>query len=349
MPTSMFDYTLARILILLLLILLNGLFALAELAVVSSRRARLEHRARNGSSVARTTLEIVEDPTDFLSTVQIGITLIGIVAGAFSGATLAATLADWLTTRGMHEQTSGVISYVAIVTLVTYLSLTIGELIPKAIGLSNPERYAVMLVPPLRYLTLITLPVVRLLSFSTEFVTRLLRIDEDSEPPITEDEMKLLLEEGKEAGVFEPHEHRLVHRALDLDDIPIRQLMTRSEDIHDLLLTDDHDSIIQKTTADKHSYYPVRRTEQDDPHAIVRASELISLLAQTTNENVTLESIIHEPYALPETASPVQAIEAFRDSGLHIVFITGESGDFQGIVTPGNILEMLVGQLHEVG
>lgn len=352
MYPTFFENTLVRLLILLCLVLLNGLFALAELAVVSSRSARLEEHAQNGSARARATLKIVDDPTDFLSTVQIGITLIGIVAGAFSGTTLAATLTEWLTTFGIAAQTGSTISYVVVVGFVTYLSLTIGELIPKAIGLSNPERYAMLLAPPLRPLTIITLPIVRLLSVSTHYVLGLLNIDDSAEPPVTEEEVKYLLEEGKVAGVFEPDEQRLVHRALELDDIAIQELTTPSADVHSLLMSDDRSTIVRKAAENKHAYYPICLAPDDSPHAVVRASELLTLFLDTENnddvQDASLASIAHDPPYLPASAAPVEAIQTFRDSGLHIIFIHDEEEQFLGIITPGNILEGLVGVIPEV-
>lgn len=347
MLVTLFDNTFIRLFILLLLILLNGLFALAEVAIISARPARLEQAARSGSRRARRTLAIVESPTDFLSTVQIGITLIGIVAGAFSGATLAGTFAEWLLGLGISEQIASTLSYTLVVALVTYLSLSIGELIPKAIGLNNPERYAILFAPPISRLTLATMPLVRLLSITTDFATRLLNVHEPLEPPVTEEEVKVLLEQGHAAGVFERDEQQLVHRALELDDIAMHMSMTPRGDVHALLSSDKRRDIVEKTRINKHSYYPICRSEYEPPYGVVRTSELLPLLAQTTDE-IDLESIVHEPVFLAASEAPVKAIEAFRESGLHIVLVLDEEHQFQGIVTPGNILENLVGQIREV-
>ncbi|MEM7119131.1 MAG: hemolysin family protein [Chloroflexota bacterium] len=349
MLATLFDNVFIRLIILLLLILCNGLFALAEVAIISARTARLEQRARDGSRRAQKTLRIVADPTDFLSTVQIGITLIGIVAGAFSGATLAGTFATWLEGLGISGQVASSTSYILVVAFVTYLSLTVGELIPKAIGLNNPERYALLLAPPLSYLTLVTMPLVRVLSLTTNFVIRLLGVDQSDEPPVTEEEVKMMLEQGKEAGVFEADEQRLVHRALELDDISMDKLMTREGSVHSLLLSDNRSEIVAKTTQHKHSYYPICQKDGETPHGVVRASELLPLLAQTNEEEVVLESLVRKPTFLEVSEAPVEAIRAFRDSGLHIVFVQDEAQAFQGIVTPGNILESLVGRIREVG
>jgi putative hemolysin len=205
-------------LILLLLLVANGIFAMSEIAVVSARQVRLEPLARRGNRAAQAALRLIEAPTNFLSTVQIGITLIGILAGAISGATLAEKVAPYVARIPWLAPYSETFSLAVMVALVTYLSLVIGELVPKRLALNNPEGIAMRVAEPMRWLSLLALPLVRLLALSTEGLLRLLGVRPADEPPVTEEELKSLLRQGTEAGVFEQAEQQLVRQALDLDD-----------------------------------------------------------------------------------------------------------------------------------
>ena len=348
--TELLNHPLTNVVILILLALLNGVFALSELAVVSSRRARLQQRAREGSHSAEVALEVAEDPTDFLSTVQIGITLVGIGAGAFGGATLADDVAGLLARWEPLAAYSSVLGYVIVVAALTYLSLTVGELIPKAIALNNPERWAMLVTPPMRQLARVTLPLVRLLSASTNGALRLMGIQRSEEPSVTEEEIKLILEEGAEAGALEPEERQLVKHALDLDDITLRSLLTHRTDVDWLDIDDSHEEIVRKVTSATHNYLPICKGTLDEVRAVTRARDLLAHFANggklDTGEG--LLDIATEPTFLPMTANPMQALEQFRSTGVHIIFALDEHDGVQGIVTPFDILERIVGKIDEL-
>src|SRR5215207_3682831 len=219
-----------EILILALLILTNGFFSLAEMAIVSARRARLQQRAEEGNTSAKTALSLARQPTRFLSTVQIGITLIGILSGAFGGATIAEWLAAYFARYPVLQPYSEAIGVGIVVTLVTYFSLVIGELVPKRLALNNAERIAVSVAPLMEFIAKIARPLVSLLSFSTEILVRLLGIKPTSEPSITEEEIKILIEQGRLSGIFEDVEQKIVERVFRLSDRTVNSLMThRSE------------------------------------------------------------------------------------------------------------------------
>lgn len=220
----------AEILILFLLILTNGFFSLSEMAIVSARKVRLQQRAEEGSNAARTALDLAGRPTRFLSTVQIGITLIGILSGAFGGATVAETLAAYFAQFPALEPYSEALAVGIVVTVITYFSLVLGEIVPKRLALSNAEKIAAQVAPIMQFLSTISGPLVSLLSASTEFVVRLLGIKPASEPTVTEEEVKILIEQGRETGVFEDVEQEMVERVFRLSDRSVNSLMThRSE------------------------------------------------------------------------------------------------------------------------
>ncbi len=349
--TELLNSPLTNIVIIVLLALLNGVFALSELAVVSSKRARLQQRAREGSRSAETVLRVTEEPTDFLATVQIGITLIGIGAGAFGGATLADDVAGLIARAGPLAPYSGALGYVTVVGIITYLSLTVGELVPKAIALNNPERWAMLVTPPMRQLARVTLPLVRLLSASTNGALRLLGIEASDEPEVTEEEIKLILEEGAESGALEPEERQLVKHALDLDDITLRSLLTHRLNVDWLDLSDSHEKIVHQITRAGHNYLPLCDGSLDRVRAVARARDLLGYVTDggRLDRAEELLSVAVQPIFLPTTANPMQALAHFRETGVHIIFAVDEHGGVQGIVTPFDVLERMVGKIDGLG
>jgi len=347
----MFDF-----LLILLLIVANGVFALSEIAVVSARKTRIEPAAREGDKNAQTALQLLESPTNFLSTVQIGITLIGVLAGALSGRTLAARLAPLLAQVEWLAPYSTTISLALVVTLITYLSLVIGELVPKRLALNDPEGIAIRVARPMYGLSRVALPLVHLLSASTEIAVRLLGVKPSDEPPVTEEELKSLLKQGTQAGVFEQSERQIVQRALDLDDLRVTSLMTPRPDITWLDLDDSAAEIRRKIIESGFSRLPVIDGDRDQVLGVARTTELLAHYTekQTGEESsnrepaMDLRQHIYDPVFIPSSASPVQAVELFRQFKLHTIMVVNEYGSVVGLITPTDILEFIVGQLPSV-
>ena len=253
-----------QIAVIVLLILLNGFFAMSETALVSSRKARLRQRAEEGEKGARAALELADSPNRFLSTVQIGISLIGVLAGAFGGAALAGPLAEALRGVPWLAPYAGPIAFGAVVVAITYLSLILGELVPKRLALNGAEAVASRVSGPMRLISVITSPAVWFLSASTEAVLGLLRARSTPETPVSEQEVEILMEEGARAGVFEEEERDLVRRALRLDDRPVRELMTPRPKVVWLDADDPQEEVLRQAREAGHSYFPVARGDLDD-------------------------------------------------------------------------------------
>jgi putative hemolysin len=262
-----------QIAVIVVLALLNGLLAMSETALVSSRKARLKQRAEAGDRGARAALGLAESPNRFLSTVQIGISLVGVLAGAFGGATLARPLADALRAVPALEPYAGPVAFGTVVVAITYLSLIIGELVPKRLALNGAEAVASRVAGPMRLLSAITAPAVWFLSVSTEGVLRLLGVRRTGAPPVSEQEVEILMEEGAQAGVFEEEERDLVRRALRLDDRPVRELMTPRPNVVWLDADDPPEESLRQAREAGHSFFPVARGDLDELLGIASVKE----------------------------------------------------------------------------
>ena len=332
-----------QITIVLLLIIANGLFAMSEMAIVSARKARLRQRAEEGDHKARAALELAETPNRFLSTAQIGITLIGILAGAFGGATLAKELGAYLGRIPPLKPYGEAIGLVIVVLATTYLSLVIGELVPKRLALNNPERIAAAIAAPMRALSVIAHPAVRLLSLSTELVLRILGIRPSAEPPITEEEIKLLLEQGTEAGVFQEVEQDMVESVLLLDERRAAGLMTPRPEIVWLDVEDSLEEVRRKMIASPYSRFPVCQGSLDNVLGEVEARDLLA--RSLCGEAFDLKSLLQKPLYVPETMPALKVLEAFKQSGTQMALVIDEYGSIQGLVTLKDILEAIVGDI----
>jgi magnesium and cobalt exporter, CNNM family len=336
-----------ELVVILLLILANGVFALAEMALVSARKARLQEWAEAGHVRARAALALAEDPGAFLSTVQIGITVVGILAGAFGGARLAAPLAAALRPLpgvGPYHET---LSLGLVVGGITYLSLVVGELVPKQLALTSPERLATVLAGPMRLVSRLASPAVRLLSLSTAAVLRLCRVRPAPEPPVTAGEVRHLMEQGAQAGVFEAAEHEMVRGVFRLGNRRISALMTPRTDIVWLDLEDPPEEQRRRVTETVHSWVPVGRGALDHLVGVARAKDLLAPLL--TGQVEALEAVIRPPVVVPESLPALQVLERFRQAGLHLALVVDEYGAIQGLVTPLDLLEALVGDLPDAG
>jgi putative hemolysin len=331
-------------LIVLLLIVINGVFAMAEIAVVSARKSRLQQRAEGGDEKARRALELAEHPNRFLSTVQIGITLVGILAGAYGGATLARQLDDYLEHFAPIARYSEEISLTAVVAAITYLSLVVGELVPKRIGLNHPERIASLVAGPMHMLSMVASPLVKLLSASTEGLLRLLGIRKAEEPPVTEEEIAALLEAGAEAGVFEEEEHELVERVFWLGDQRAESLMTPRHKIVWLDLEDPPEVHRETIRTHRFSRFLVCQGAVDRVVGMARAMDLLTELLE--GGPLDIREVLRKPLIVPEGMRALRLLELFRESGIHLAVVVDEYGGVEGIVTLHDVLEEISGDLN---
>src|SRR5438067_210175 len=332
---------------LLFLIVLNGVFSMSETAVVSARRARLQGLAETGSRGARTALQLAHEPNRFLSTVQIAITLIGILAGAFGGTTVAQDLSVSLAQVPALAPYSDVAALAVVVLITTYLSLVIGELVPKRLALNAPERVAASMARPMHYLSLLAGPLVKVLSASVELVLWLLRVKPPSEPSVTEEEIKQMIDEGTQVGVFEASEQDMVKRVFRLNDMRVSMLMTpRTEGVW-LSLSDSFEELKRKLSESGLSRYPVCEDTADKVVGIVRAKDL--LLQQMNGEPFNLPGALREPLYVPESMPVMSVLEEFKQTGSHMALVIDEYGGLSGLFTINNILSAIVGDIPLAG
>jgi len=330
-------------LIILLLIGVNGVLALAEVAVVASRRARLQQRAKAGDRGARAALDLAESPTRFLATVQIGITLIGVLAGAFGGATLSEEIAAYLKSVPALSAHAEPISLGIVVLAITYLSLVVGELVPKRIAMHNPERAASLVAAPMKRLSVLASPLVWILSVSTEAVVRLTGLRTSQEPAVTEQEITGMIEQGTEEGVFEPAEHSMVKRVFRLGDRTVGSLMTLKPDIVWIDLDSPSEENLAKLTQSVYSRLPVCRKDIDNVIGILRAKDM---LRQCLSCGVPdIRDVLQEPVFVPETLPALKLLEKMKEERTHMVLVVDEYGTLKGLVTLNDILEAIVGDL----
>jgi len=332
-----------EILFVLLLILCNGIFSGSEIAVVAARKVRLQQLVNKGSRPARVALRLAETPNDFLSTVQIGITLIGILSGAVGGATLAKHLKPVLDGIEALQPYSEGVSVTLVVVMITYLSLVIGELVPKRLALANPEQIACRFAPAMRALSRLSSPVVHLLSASTDALLRFLNVEVSTEPEITEEEIKALIRQGADSGVFEESEHDMVQRVLRLGDRAIRTMMTPRTEICWLDLEDSLEENLAEVRESNHSRFPVAQGSLDNCIGIVRVRSLLT--AHMGSEPINLSALCQAPLHVAESTLSLNVLEEFKRTGIHIALVTDEFGGVEGLVTLNDLMEGIVGDL----
>jgi putative hemolysin len=333
--------------IIIVLIILNGIFALSEFAIVSAKKTRLQQRAEEGDTRAAAAIGLANEPTPFLSTIQIGITLVGIFAGAFGGATIAEGVGTFFTEIPALALYSEALSITLVVLVITYLTLIFGELVPKRIALNNAEDIASTVAKPMRLLSIAATPLVFILSRSTEIVLKVLRIRENSEPPVTEEEIKIMLEEGTEAGVFEKAELSMVEGVFNLGDRRVESLMTHRSDIIALDLGDPDDENLRKMTLSGRSNFPAYNGDLDTIIGMVSVKKVLARMVEGGPPDI--RATITDPLFVPGSLPILKLLELFKETGLHIGLVIDEYGCIQGLVTLHDILEAIVGDVRTFG
>ena len=330
-----------ELVIALVLVALNGVFALSELAIVSARRPRLKAMADQGRRGAGTALALMEDSGRFLSTVQIGITLVGILAGAFSGAALGERMTLILLDHGMPRGAAEPLGYGLIISLITYLSIVIGELVPKQLALRNPEGIACLVAPMMLVISRIGAPAVWLLNASTRLIFRLMGSSSDVESSVTEEELKILVGEAESAGVIEEEERRMISGVLRLGDRPVRGLMTPRTDVDRIDLDDDDETIHATLIETPHSRLPVTEGSSDNVIGVVQSRELLAGLL--SGKPLDVRAHVRQAPVIPDTLYALDALALLRDSEVPMALVHDEYGHFEGVVTPADALEAIVG------
>lgn len=334
-----------EILVILILVVLNGLCVLSEIALVSARKIKLQLMMNEGDKRAEIAIGLINDPNKFLSTIQIFITLISIFAGTFGGATIAQRLNEYLIANNLLQPYSGLISVVVVVLLITYLTLIIGELVPKRIAIDYSENISVRVARPVQILSRITTPIVYLLSASMDFVLRILRVKEPEEEEVAEDQIKLLIEEGTRTGEFEETEEEMINRVFDLDERRINTIMTPKTDINWLDVNESEETTLNKIFESKHSILPVSEGFLDNFLGVVQVKDIIRTVSN--GSKLDLKNHLKDPLIVPESSFALNVLKQFKKTAedVHIAIIVDEYGDIEGLITLYDILEAIVGDL----
>ncbi|MGC9516210.1 MAG: hemolysin family protein [Methanomicrobiales archaeon] len=337
-----------EIAVILILVILNGIFAMSEIAIVSARKIKLQKMAKKGDKNAITALELANSPNLFLSTVQVGITLIGILAGAFGGATISIQLNNYFKTIPAIASYSEALSIVIVVLIITYLSLIIGELVPKRLAMNNPENISVKIARPMKIISRITMPIVSLLSLSTEAVLRLFGIKETATSTVTEEEIKLMIEEGIEAGTVEKEEEDIIKRVFRLDEQKIGSVMTPKTEIIYLDVDDPVKLNRNKIIESERSIFPVGQEGLNNLLGVVQTKDILSSVLQ--DEDIDLKSHLKKPLIVPETLPTLEILKIFKENSdyVHMALIVDEYGSIEGLITLNDILEAIVGDIPAI-
>ncbi|MDF2999775.1 MAG: hypothetical protein K0R27_5412, partial [Xanthobacteraceae bacterium] len=339
-----------EIAVVVLLVLFNGVLAMAELSVVSARPARLRAMADNGVRGARIALALAADPGRFLSTVQIGITLIGIIAGAFSGATLGDMLGDWLQAQGLSPALAQGLGYTLVVAAITYISLIIGELIPKRLALQSPEKLASFIAPSMMLLSRIAAPAVWLLDISSRAVLRLLgEHGKGDDSNVTDEEIRAIVAEAETAGVIDPDERRMIAGVMRLADRPVRAVMTPRTDVDWIDLTDDPDLVRQTIRETRHTRMPACEGTPEESVGVIDIRDLLE--AYLNGETPDPRQFVKPAAVLVETAGALDAMKVLRHAESPLALVVDEYGSMVGILTPADLLDAIAGSvvLDEAG
>ncbi len=334
----------SEIAIILILILINGVLAMSEAALVASRKARLQQKESEGHKSATLAIKLLEDPNIFLSAVQIGITLIGVLAGAVGGATLSEKLALVLVNIPYIGEYSQSIALGVVVVVITILSLWLGELVPKRLGINSPEQIAIAMARPVLLISKVFSPFIKLMSSATNFVLKLIGVNPSDDPPITEEELQMLISQGTEAGVFEESEQDMVEGVFSLDDQRIYSLMTPRTEVVWLDVSDSVEEILEKIADSSYSRFPVRQDSLETILGIVKSRDL--LVASLSGKEINLKELAKPAFFIPETTVASKALEVLKKNNTEMLLVVDEFGGFQGVLTINDILEEIVGDME---
>ncbi|MFM2432273.1 MAG: hypothetical protein RLZZ511_3487 [Cyanobacteriota bacterium] len=335
-----------NLLIVLLLMVANAIFVMSEMAIVSARKVRLQQAANQGDRRARTALKLANNPNNFLAAGQVGITLIAIISGAFGEKTLSDILQPLLK-GALGESTSQLVAFIISIVIITYLTLIIGELVPKRLALNSPETIAAVMAPPMSLLAKVAAPIVYLLSTSTEIVIKILGIRPSDEPQVTEEEIRVMIEQGTEAGMFEQAEENIMKRVFQLGDRRVSSIMTPRPEITWLDLDDSEEENRRILQEESHARYPICRDGLD---TILGITQVYDLLRDSMNgEPFDLTKDMQPPLFVPESTRALKVLEQFKQTGNQMAFVVDEYGVIQGLVTLTDILQALVGDLPSAG
>ncbi len=333
-----------EIFVIAILIVLNGVLAMSEAALVASRKARLQNRVNEGDKASLVALKLLERPNVFLSTTQIGITLIGVLAGALGGATIAKALAVTLTRIPGIGEYGESIALGIVVVVITILSLWLGELVPKRLGLHSPEQIARVVAGPMLLISRIFSPLISLMSWATDLVIRLIGVKPSLEPPITEEELQVLIDQGTQAGIFKEAEQDMVEGIFSLGDSRVYSLMTPRTELIWLDITDSIDEIRQKIADCPFSRFPVREESLENILGIVKSRDL--LVESLSGKEIDLKTLLKPAFFIPETMFASRALELFKEKNTEILLVVDEFGGLQGLLTINDILEEIVGAME---
>jgi putative hemolysin len=334
-----------EIAILFALICLNGVFAMSEIALVTARKTRLQKLIDEGDSGAAAAVKLGEDPTRFLSTIQIGITSIGVLNGIVGEAALAAPMAMWLLSLGVPQAYASFAATGIVVLTITYFSIVVGELVPKRIGQSYPETFARLVARPINFLALATKPFVILLSASTRALLRLMGVKETKGTPVTEEEIHAMLVEGTSAGVIESHEHTMVRNVFRLDDRQIGSLMVPRADIVCLDVDDSFEDNLQRIEESDHARFPVVQGGIENILGVINARQWLTRALKDKSQSLR-EQALQSPLYVPETITGMELLDNFRLSDVHMAFVIDEYGEVQGIITLQDLIEAITGEFQ---
>jgi len=333
-----------EILVILILILINGVFSMSEIALVSARKNRLNYAAQRGNRGAKIALQLQSSPSKLLSTVQIGITLIGLLTGIYSGEKITQDMEERINSISFLAPYAETLSVIVVLIIITFFSLVLGELVPKRLGLTFPEGIAKTMALPMRIIAIIMAPFIWLLTMTTELFLKIFRIKPSSESKVTEEEIKAIIKEGMEHGSVQEIEQDIVNRVFSVGDRSVSSLMTSRKKMTSLDLNDSAEEVKRLVFQDMHNFYPVYDSERQD---IVGIVSLKKLFAAIDKEDFKLENILSEPSYISENASAYQALEQFKKTNIHYALVIDEYGSTQGIITMSDILEALVGDISE--
>ena len=328
--------------VIVVLVLINGVFAMSELAIVSARKSSLNSLADKGSRGARVALRLASDPGKFLSTVQIGITLIGIVAGAFSGASLGGPVAERLERLGMAPDLSVSFGFALVIGLTTYASLVIGELVPKQFALRSSEKIAVIMAPPMDLLARVAAPLVWLLDGTSALIFRLLGMKRNKSSHVTADELQMVFAEATQSGVIEEHERAVISGVVRMADRPIREVMTPRTEVDWLDMSATTEDIHDMLIASQHSRFPVAEGSVDEIRGVVVARDIVA--AQLSGEDLDLTNMMRSLEKVPDQMDALDALDILREADVPMILVHDEYGHFEGIVTPNDLLSSIAGE-----